>query len=249
MSVSNVHATSMHINYMSLPESDYIIENIEIDGDLIGFEVDGEECLYDLESETIYISDDTEIDLSTTVELVDYNAGFSEFELLELEKERIKACFIEMSNSGIETCSTTVNPQVPSNASWRVVANYSKDISKVKANAETALNRITLATAVLSKLNGVPYREYLSELSNKLGMALTTVAAFQVSATGVWKYQMHATDNAYPAGNTVQICYRYAHTALNMAITILEGSYQTQIFNINKSQSGVGGWWVNQKPY
>ena len=248
-SIVNMNYAYATTNDHLLKENEYHIENVVIDDDMINFEIDNEKCLYDLELDKIYIGDDCVISMTTSVELVDSNSKFSEEELLELEKERIKEQFLELNNQKANERSTSLSPQVPANAKYSIVANFSKDIASIQAEAETALNRLTLATGVLALLTKVPYQEYLRRFSDRLGWTLTAASALEVSAKGVWKYQLHATDNAYPVGNTTQICFRYAHSALNVQITVLEGQYKTQVFNINATQNGKGGWWANQKPY
>lgn len=75
-------------------------------------------------------------------------------------------------------------------------------------------------------------------------MAKSAFSKIDLTVTGTWKYNLERTTKAYPAGTTTQICYRYAHAALNMSVSCTFGTK-----NINKSQSTKGGWWVSSKPY
>lgn len=221
------------------------ISNILINENVISCEVDGKDFSYDLDKEIIQMGDTT-VYLDTTIEYIAPDEQMTEEELLNYEKELIKQNFenIKNQNSGIATCSSNLDPQVPANAEYVVATTFSKSISKIVAEIDELASDISTITGVLSLLGKIPATSIINYITVGYGVAKSAFSKIDLTVTGTWKYNLERTTKAYPAGITTQICYRYAHAALNMNVSCTFGTK-----SINKTQSTKGGWWVSSKPY
>lgn len=221
------------------------IENIEIENEKIFFTAEDEDCIYDLEGDSLTIGD-TIIYFETKVDYINPSLNISEEEMLELEKEMIKQRFIDLANEelGIAPYSSNYDPQVPANAPFVTCGGFTKDIAKIQAKFETAAARFCIATGVLTKLGAISKSGFMNALAKVFGRTVNAMAALDVQLTGTWKYNMERTTKAYPAGTTNQICYRYAHSGVTGKISCSLGSG-----NFDFSQKTKGGWWVSGKPY
>lgn len=144
-------------NVSALEKNDNVnISNILINENVISCEVDGKDFSYDLDQEIIQIGDTT-VYLETTIEYIAPDEQMTEEELLDYEKEMIKQNFeaIKNQNSGIATCSSSLDPQVPANAEYVVATTFSKSISKIIAEIDEVASDISAVTAVLSLLGAI----------------------------------------------------------------------------------------------
>lgn len=224
---------------------DVSIENIEIENDKVFFTAEDEECIYDLEEDSLTI-DDTTIYFETKVDYIDPSLNISEEKMLELEKEMTKQKFIDLANeeSGVALYSSSYDPQVPANAPYVKCGGFTKSIAKIKSRFETAIARFSIATGVLTKLKAIPKDSLMNSLAKKFSKTVTAMTALNVQISGEWKYNLERTTKTYPAGITKQICYRYAHSGVSGNISCSLGSKKFNFINKTK-----GGWWVSGKPY
>ncbi len=221
------------------------IENIEIENDKVFFTAGDEECIYDLEEDSLTI-DDTTIYFETKIDYIDPSLNMSEEEMLELEKEMMKQKFIDLANeaSGIALYSSSYDPQVPANAPFVKCGGFTKNIAEIKSKFETAIARFSIATGVLTKLKAISKDGLMNSLAKKFSKTVTAMTAFNVQLSGKWKYNLERTTKTYPAGITNQICYRYAHSGVSGNISCSLGSKKFDFTNNTK-----GAWWVSGKPY
>lgn len=232
------------VNAMTSKTNDIDISNLLINDNVITCQMDGENFIYDLDKEVMQIGDAT-VYLETTVEYIAEDVKASEEELLNYEKEMIKEKFVNYTNEKNSiTTRSSLSPQVPSNAAYVVATTYSKSISQIIAEIDQVATTINKVTAVLSLLGGISIPNIVTYILDAYGKTKTVMEAIDLTVTGTWKYNLERTTSAYPAGNTYQICYRYAHSSLIMNVNCTFGSK-----TITKTQSGKGGWWVSSKPY
>lgn len=143
--ISHINIVLGNENACLLSIEDYNLKVLSSDKRSVEFEIAGEKIIYEIDNDKIII-DDTEIILQTQIEIVDNSLGFTKEQLIMMEKESIIHQLVneKMNRSG------DLKPQVPANTSWKVVANFSKDIASIQGKTEDVLNKISLVTGLLS---------------------------------------------------------------------------------------------------
>ncbi len=225
------------------------ITNINIEENKIYFESNNENYVYDLDKDTLSF-DNTTVYFNTKVEYINPDLKISVEKALNLEKEMIKENFkkIAEKNNRAVLLKSSLDPVVPSNAPYKVAVKFSKNIASIKADFDKAVAQFVIGTGVLKGLAAIAKVTLKAKLAAVLGVTTTVAAACQLEISGTWKYNLEMTKSMYPAGNTKQYCYRYAHSALVGKASIKPG--KTKITkNFSFAQNGKGKWWVSQKPY
>lgn len=198
---------------------------------------------YDAEDEILKVNNEPVIQFETKVEYLDPNAGITEEEALENEKERIFEELIEPANNSSLMKSARSNFTIPSNAPYTVYAKFSKSIKDAYGELGTGLSHISALTTVLA-LKKIPYRTLVGAVATVTGLSSYAIENTKGYVGGRWYYTQHRTTQKYRYYNSYQYGYRYAHSGIDLKIRVGGKSYTPY-----KSYYDVGSWWVNQKPY